>query len=372
MGANKAAWLKHKQQKPFEIDDAPMPEPSEREVIIRNHAVAINPCDVGVQELGIIWPDYPMIIGSDVAGEVVAVGSKAAARFKEVQLRWLRYNVVLTTVQGDRVIGTVEQGGFQLFSAADMAVVAKLPNDISYTQGSVLPLCLSTAAVSLFHHENLNLPKPQLDVKPSGKVLLVWGASSVVGSCALQMAKAAGFDIAAVAGEKNAQYCKDLGAKYVFDHKQEGVVDRICSTLRDIPFAGVFTAIIDNETTTKCAAVASSLGQDDASRVVGTVLPPSMPFSEPVPNGVRIGYCRCCGDLQPESKLYAALGWEQRPLDDDVAEKVWGEWLTPALERGIMRCLPEANVVGKGLESVQAGCDRLREGVSAMKIVVEI
>lgn len=53
-----------------------MPEPKERDVVIRAHALAINPCDFGIQDLGMVWEEFPIIIGCDIAGEVVAVGSQ--------------------------------------------------------------------------------------------------------------------------------------------------------------------------------------------------------------------------------------------------------------------------------------------------------
>lgn len=265
----------------------------------------------------------------------------------------------------------VERGAFQLFPVADMAGVAKLPDHISYTSGCVLPACFATAEVALFHKGKMELPLPQLDAKPNGKIVLVWGASSAVGSCAVQMLKAAGFEVAAVAGGHNAQYCKNLGADYVFDHKSENVVEEICKALQDKPFAGVYCAIIDNDVIGKCALIASRLGKDDVSRVVGTVLPPVMPYTEPVPDGVRIIYSQC-SDVVPGSELSAQMGREKLAATDPIAEYIWGKWLEPALERGIMKCMPGAKVAGQGLENIQAGCDKWAQGVSAMKIVVEI
>jgi len=75
----------------------------------------------------------------------------------------------------------------------------KLPEAVSFTDGCVLPLALCTAASSLFQKGNLGLPLPGLDLKATkseAKVLLVWGGSSSVGSCAIQMARAAGLVVA--------------------------------------------------------------------------------------------------------------------------------------------------------------------------------
>lgn len=56
----------------------------------------------------------------------------------------------------------------------------------------------------------------------------------------------------------------------------------------------------------------------------------------------------------------------------EVCGYIWGEWIPSTLIGGTLRCKPEPCVVGTGLEHVQTACDRLRDGVSAMKLVVEL
>ncbi|KAK9328256.1 chaperonin 10-like protein [Lipomyces starkeyi] len=83
MPSNKAAWLTAK-AKPLEIKSAPYTSPGKDEIVIKNGAVAINPVDWAMQLMGeslFRWITYPLVLGSDVAGEVVEVGS-AVSRFK--------------------------------------------------------------------------------------------------------------------------------------------------------------------------------------------------------------------------------------------------------------------------------------------------
>lgn len=58
--------------------------------------------------------------------------------------------------------------------------------------------------------------------------------------------------------------------------------------------------------------------------------------------------------------------------DTDVGVALWDKWLSAALESGQMKCKPDAEVVGKGLEKIQEACDKLRAGVSGKKLVVAI
>ena len=277
--SNKAAWLTEKCGYPFKIDDAPMPKPREHQLTIRVHSIAFNPVDGAIQQTGMMMESFPCILGCDAAGEVTAVGS-AVTQFEV----------------GDRVVGCVDhneenigQGTFQLYCNLADALAGKVPDNVSFKDACVLPLAMCTAAVGLFEKDRLELPYPQVEPKPSGKVLLIWGGSSSVGNCGIQAAKAAGLTVATTAGAHNLEYCKSIGADYAFDHKSESVVDDVVSALKGKEFAGVFDAVIGAETYIKSAEIASQLG---GKQMVATVLPAMMAYNEPLPGGVEIAYSK--------------------------------------------------------------------------------
>ena len=56
--------------------------------------------------------------------------------------------------------------------------------------------------------------------------------------------------------------------------------------------------------------------------------------------------------------------------DKDIGEAVWGKFIPEALEKGTFKAKPDPIIVGEGLDKVQAGMDRLKEGVSNAKVVV--
>lgn len=186
---------------------------------------------------------YPYILGNDITGVVVAVG----ASMSKVK-------------PGDRVLACAENGCFQLFKAVEQQLVAILPENITYTQGSVLPLALCTAAVMLFQKDTLALDLPSIESVPNGKVVVAWGGASAVGSNGVQMLKAAGYEVAAVASEHNQQYCRNLGADFVFDHKSPDVVGNIIESLKRKRFGGVFCPIMNPETIAGCALIAKHSG----------------------------------------------------------------------------------------------------------------
>ncbi len=83
MPTNTAAWLPAKHAR-LEVGPAPYTPPAEGEIVVENHAVAINPLDWILQLVGNVifrWIDYPFVLGADLAGEVVEVGA-GVSRFQ--------------------------------------------------------------------------------------------------------------------------------------------------------------------------------------------------------------------------------------------------------------------------------------------------
>lgn len=71
---NQAAWLT-KAGTPLQVKGAPMPEANPGELVVRNAAVAINPLDCHMQDIGIFVQQWPAIFGCDIAGTVHEVGA---------------------------------------------------------------------------------------------------------------------------------------------------------------------------------------------------------------------------------------------------------------------------------------------------------
>jgi NADPH:quinone reductase-like Zn-dependent oxidoreductase len=77
MPANTAAWIPAR-NRPLQVGPAPRTAPGPDQIVIRNHAIAINPVDWVIQVAGRLaysWLKYPAVVGADMAGEVVEVGS---------------------------------------------------------------------------------------------------------------------------------------------------------------------------------------------------------------------------------------------------------------------------------------------------------
>ncbi len=259
MPTNSAAWITEAKAKPLVVKEAPYSSPGPDEVLIKNFAVAINPVDWKIQAYNFLIQKYPNILGTDVAGEVVEVGSNVSGLEK-----------------GQRVIGHAmglstsdpKHGAFQQYTLVPSLVVAPIPSSLSYEQASVLPLAISTASVGLFEKKALGMPHPSMSPKSSGTTLLIWGGSSSVGSLAIQLAVAAGAEVVAVASQQNFEYCKQLGATQVFDYSDKAVVDKLVESLRGKTMAGAYDAIAGTAT----GMVAQVLSKCEGGKKIVTVL----------------------------------------------------------------------------------------------------
>lgn len=281
--SNKAAWQKTFKGETLTIEDAPMPTPQPHQILIRTRAIGINPADAAVQKLGMIYDasQFPVILGFDVAGSVEAVGDQVK-RFKPGD-RVCAFPIDLSSSEEYKS----QRGAFQLYCVANAALAALVPENVSFAEAAVFPSCLSTAAYALFMKDAmaLSLPPASGKAKPNGQVIVVWGGSSVVGSCAIQMATLAGYEVVATSSERNFDHCRSLGAVRVCDYKSECVVEDVVAACEGKESAGVFVAYYNDDSTVTCSHIASRLG---GNAIVGTVLPPNLPVPEAAAKDVKI------------------------------------------------------------------------------------
>lgn len=273
MGNNKAAWIPSAKGQ-LQVDDAPLLHPGPDEVLIENAFVAVNPCDWKIQQFGRGISHYPNILGADVAGVVVEVGSnvhrvkkgdRVMGYVESTSLLESRVRTELLPLSCRLCIGLAtdepKHRGFQLFSIAPELVVTAIPDSLSFEKAVVLPLSLSTAAAGLYQKSFLGFPYPKKDPIFTGQAVLIWGGSSAVGSSAIQLAVASGIFVATTAHRKHFDYVKDLGATHVFDYDDPDVVQEILTAFaRAKQFAGVFDAISSDETIISCAQITNKLG----------------------------------------------------------------------------------------------------------------
>ena len=330
MPTNTAVYLLAVGQ-PLEVKEALYPEPGENEIIVHNKAVVINLIDIAYQKMGpsvFPWLKIPGVIGSDVAGEVVAIGPS-----------------VSHFAVGDRVVGHVS-GAFQAYSTMSDHMAAIIPATIPYEQAAVIPLGYTTAVLGFFHQNYLALERPGVEVKPSGKTILIWGGSTSVGSNAIQAAVLAGNEVITTASPKNFDYVKALGAAEVFGYNSPTIKDELLTAFKGKICAGaVAIASIDaqsrNAAATACIEVVAG---SEGTKFVALNMPPP---PSGLPKGVKANF------------VNATVLRSER----EFGYKVYDQYLSAALAAGNFKPAPEVQGVGKGLEALQPAMDQLGRGV---------
>lgn len=191
----------------IEYGELRTPEPRANEVLVRVGAVSVNPIDTYIRAGAVAMASkFPYIIGCDLAGTVEQVGSEVR-RFKV----------------GDRVWGSNQglfgrQGTFADYAAVDERWLYRTPSGMSDAEGAAGALVGLTAHMGLFQHA---------DVHP-GEVVFVNGGAGGVGSCVVQLAKAAGAFVVTTAGSaESLAICKSLGADLALDYREQNLDDQL-------------------------------------------------------------------------------------------------------------------------------------------------
>ncbi len=365
---NYAAWLITSKASKLEVKSAPYTSPASNQVVIKTAAVAINPVDHIKMDMGEVlysWVNYPLILGYDVAGEVVEVGS-GVTRFKP----------------GDRVIGlsygmeksrnTSAESGFQHYTVLHTHMTSPIPDYLPYESAAVLPLGLSTAAVGLFQKDQLALQYPSQSPKPTGQTVLIWGGSTSVGCNAIQLAVSAGYEVFTTCSPKNFPHVKTLGASQAFDYRSKTVIQDIIDAFKGKPTAGALT--IGNGGAEACLDIlATCKGRKFLSMANYPAQDPK-PTSFVMPRFILF-FIAWSVSTWFKSKM-RGIGykfiWGGTLVDNGLGKFIFEDYLPTALAQGGFRAAPEPEIVGKGLENIEAAFDILRKGVSAKKLVVTL
>jgi NADPH:quinone reductase-like Zn-dependent oxidoreductase len=186
---------------------APRPgAPPAGEVLVRVHAVAVNPVDAWVRQgaMGERGPKaFPLVLGWDISGVVEQVGAG-----------------VTRVRPGDAVFAygdVARPGGYAEYALLRESELALKPAALDHVQAASVPLTALTALHAL---------EVEGQLKP-GQTVLVHGGSGGVGSMAVQLAKLAGARVVATASAGNLEYLRSLGVDEAIDYRTQRFEERV-------------------------------------------------------------------------------------------------------------------------------------------------
>ncbi|HZP01491.1 MAG TPA: zinc-binding dehydrogenase [Terriglobia bacterium] len=209
----------------LKYEDAPEPAIRPNEVLVRVKACALNHLDLWMRQGVREWQlPMPHILGSDVSGEVAAVGA-LVTRVKPGERVLLCPGISCgqceacfkgrdSACRQYTIFGVFVDGGYAEYVKSPEVNIIPIPGDLSFDEAAAVPLVFLTAWHMLFTRAGLR----------AGEEVLVIGAGSGVGSAAIQIAKFAGARVIAVAGtDEKLEKARALGADEVINHSRQSI-----------------------------------------------------------------------------------------------------------------------------------------------------
>lgn len=191
------------------VAEVATPQPAPNELLVRIHSASVTSGDARLRAFNIpiafwlfgrlafgLFRPRRSVLGSDFAGEVVAVGNLVT-----------RYRV------GDRVFGmSLMQSHAEYRVIAESGAVAPIPENVSYEEAAAVPFG-GTTALHFLGIAGLR----------SGQKVLVIGASGAVGVAFVQVARNLGAEVTGVSSRANVELVRSLGASDVIDYTAEEI-----------------------------------------------------------------------------------------------------------------------------------------------------
>jgi NADPH:quinone reductase-like Zn-dependent oxidoreductase len=187
-------------------EDIPKLIPTEDELLVRVHAVGVNPFDWKVRAgylKEVLHSKLPLILGWDVSGVVEEVGS-GVSNFKA----------------GDAVyalLNFARDGAYAEYITIRAAEVAAKPTSLDHLRAASVPLAALTAWQALFDIAGLS----------AGQTLLIHAAAGGVGTYAVQLAKTKSVHVIGTASARNQDFLRKLGADEVVDYQATRFEDAV-------------------------------------------------------------------------------------------------------------------------------------------------
>jgi NADPH:quinone reductase-like Zn-dependent oxidoreductase len=200
------AWRVHEYGSPdvMRFDRIPRPDPGPGEVLVKIEAAGVGPWDGWIRAGRSALPQpLPLTLGSDLAGEVVAVGPGVSHP---------RVGELVYGVTNSQFVGAYAE-----YALASAAMIASKPVSLNYSEAASVPVIAVTAREALFDQAQLK----------TGQTVLIHGAAGNVGAYAVQLASRAGLRIIATAAKDDAAFLRDLGAHETIDYRTDRFEDSI-------------------------------------------------------------------------------------------------------------------------------------------------
>ncbi|KAH9826507.1 GroES-like protein [Teratosphaeria destructans] len=303
------------------INDFPTPWIQHpREVMVRNHAVALNPIDWKSVDYNFCLPAFPWVTGRESAGVVVAIGTY----YKDVRA-----------------------GCFQEYVVLPEHTVTAIPSNMSFESASCLGVGALTAAMTLWKWMDVPMtPSRRAQQRPP---ILIWGGGAVTGQFATQLAAKAGLPVIVVGSQRTKALLRGLGASHVVTR--------------------------DGKTDAEIVAEVRAIAEDRITRAIDLVGASTVPFAlqclSATDPAILAPLAMMASDQAiPDNVTVPNIEMKRFVLDE--GSRVYSQELNALVARDELR-LPAVEVIEGGLGQVERGLERLKSGkTDGKKLVVSL
>ena len=199
------AAIMNKKNTDLEVNDIPIPEINDDEVLVKVKYAGVNPLDNMIvrEEVKLITPyKYPLVMGNEFSGVIEKTGSNVT-NFNE----------------GDRVYAHMpldKIGAFAEYVAIDKNAIAEIPDYLSFEEAACVPLTALTAMQAF----KLMSPK-------QAESIFISGGTGSLGAMAIPIAKSMGLRVITSGSARNKDRVTELGVDEFFDYKTQDYSENI-------------------------------------------------------------------------------------------------------------------------------------------------
>ncbi len=204
------------------VEDVPQPTPGLNDVVVKVHACGVNRLDIYSRTGRTKIAPMPHIAGSEVAGEIAALGEAVSglATGQRVAIapylfcgrcEFCRSGEEVICLKSD-IVGLGSQGGYAEYIRVPASSIVPLPQGVDYISAAAVGL----AAITAWH-----MLTKQVPLTP-GQDVLIHAAGSGVGSAAIQIAKLSGARVITTVGSaEKIAHARKLGADEVINYREQ-------------------------------------------------------------------------------------------------------------------------------------------------------
>ncbi|KAK3368376.1 chaperonin 10-like protein [Podospora didyma] len=328
------------------VDNIPRPTCGPTQALVKSLFVGLNPVEPFMQHTGVLIAEFPAVIGSDVSGVVLEVGSEC----KKLE-------------KGEYVFGCVPVGlnkfsPFQETFLAEEDWTFKKGERVGLEEACTVGAGVLTAGLALIDGQGLKVPAPGTNAEQKDSWVIVMGGSGSVGQYACQIAKLCGYKVLASCSPSKDEIARKAGATATFNNRapideQLGLIERITGG----QFGRIFDASVQ-------AVQLSIKALEAISKESDKYFASADDWSEmDVPDSISVYRVQL-----------GLLGRADNPLSkrvtDQVAEMV--RIFEGQIEAGGLRPLDYELAPGMGWDKVIEGIANLEAGKAIKKSVVKV